>query len=617
MLAGLLLLVGGLLPVADYPIPARVYLAQWEIAGKTGAAPFALTGAQRILDWEVRQAREGGGAVLVKVLKARQQTISTWCCAYMQFLAQTIRGYGALSIADKKDLPRQWLRRAEGWYGQTALRRPHLAASNAIELYFDELQSRYWIASQGDQTPGMGYTAFGLHGSEVENWARAAKVFGDLLPAIPLNNPDACVILESTGELEGGYWHEQVMASVQGADSYKLIFLPWWISPEYSEVSLPESERATLAAGFGPADYAARERHLVSLARQWARDNPLYAHLAKFSGELSPGQILWRRYVVANMFAGDEEMFACRYPATVAEAFLGAGSLAIPAKIVHHHAGQVRDPEWYRLEWEDVAKTKVHTVPCESGDPMGWRFYVPRDPETAYSIGADVASGKLSDRLDDRSERDYATIGVLDRKRKQTAALFRARVEGNVLGREMLKAGAFWNDAWMASEVNEYGWATLEVIREYPYLMPREGAPDLQKRETSLNRLCWETTGATRNLLIDTWIEACREVEHTGWGNSIHCLSQELVAEERTFVVKPDGKREHRAGCHDDVLFAYMIASIVDRRCPLVLPQDIREEARPRLPDEIRDLVAQPAPQGSYSGQTDPWTAEMDEEDEN
>ncbi|KAF0156290.1 MAG: hypothetical protein FD189_1095 [Elusimicrobia bacterium] len=562
-LSALAVILAGLLPVGKlsvYDLDFSAYaLHAWTVHNKAGErVVFDLNVPQQIVDWEVRSARADGRPALVKVLKSRRQGISTYCCARMQHLVQTGAGLTALSMGDKADLPRQWLRRAQAWHSQQPpTERPAVAASNAVELYFAAEQSRYFIASAEGKTPGMGGSVEGLHCSEVENYLAPGKMFADLMPALPMENPRTLAILESTGEMEGSYWHEVVLASIEGGDGWKLVFLPWFISPEYA--------RETKLA---PADYTAEERALVETAREWAKANKVHAAIADFRG-IRPEQVAWRRYIITTFYRGDAEVFACRYPATIAEAFLGVGTLALPQAIVKRHKATARLPI-ERFTLEEIGG-KIVAVPCDPEDGLPhWRLYEPVVTPCEYAIGADVAEGAVSDLSDERSERDYSAIAVLNRRTLATSALFHGRIEPDKLGVEMVKAGRYWGEAWIAPEVNAAGMAILAAIRSYQRVMPRDGPPDLDVTPDSrpLDRLGWRTTSTTRDLLIDAYVQDCRPEPGLGFEGKLHCLCPELAREESTFIRTRTGKREHRPGCHDDVLFAFMVALQVHRACP-------------------------------------------------
>ncbi len=577
----------------------------WEVRTKTGErVRFRSTAAQQILQYEIDRLLAAGKPIRLKVLKARQQGISTYITALLQARTQSRPGHKAISIADKKELPKKWLDRGRRWYRQTPARlRPALKRSNLTELFFEEFEARYGIGSARGQTPGMGDTLNSVHCSELSNWpGDPDKLVDDLLPAVPKNDPDALVVYESTGEMEGDWWHKQVKKTEAGEDDWVLVFLPWFITEEY--VMDPEglAERED--------EYTDEERDFCLVADRWARDNPVHAYLAGYEG-ITRERMAWRRWTVRNEFSGDLDRFKSKYPATVDEAFLGVGNMAIPAPIVRQHRKTAREPI-YRVKLERGQDGKVQMVPYEGVGPeegwdAHWCVWEDRRHLCEYAIGADVMKGELSDKTVDRSERDWAVIGVLNRRTLATVAEFRGQIQSDKLGDQMLLAGEYWNWAYMANEVNDAGFATLKTIRSYPYLLYRGQKPD-RDDDAPLSKFCWITDPGTREMMITDWIRACREEHNTGFEGKITVYSEGLAQEEQTFIVTKTGKKEHRPGCHDDRLFAWMIAYQVHIQCP-----HIRTSAAGAY--DVETEPARMVDTSMYAGGTDPGIAFEREEE--
>lgn len=568
----------------------------WNVLPKRGPArPFILNGPQRIVDAERRRLIRAGRQPRLKVLKSRQQGISTLACGLCQQACQTHHGYNAISIADKLELPKKWLRRAKQWHAQTPAHiQPHLAASNATELYFDRLQSNYWIGSQMGQTPGMGHTLHRIHCSELANWNDPEKVMSDLLPAVPKGDLAGLVLFESTGEMVGDWWHQQVVRTLEGGDEFALVFLPWFISPDYR-----------METSLGPADYTGDERNLVAATAAWIKQRSDHAVLAGFDG-ISPPQVAWRRWVIANEFSGDVERFQSRYPATTDQAFLSVGNLALPLAVIHHHASQVQAPSRrVRFRLGSSGRVVIENVDDDRADDL-WEIADAPTGNGQYVIGADVAEGLASDPHDARSDRDYSAAAVLDRDRMRFVAVYLGRPNADRFGEQLMLAGRYYNDAWLAPEVNNNGWATLVAMKDYPNIMPRSHLAERleQPAPRDINTLGWRTDMNTRNLLIDDWIRLCRPEPRTGFEGKVRVFGELLVQQEKTFIITSTGRREHRPGCHDDLLFAHMIAVQAHLNCP-------RRDGGPRIDaDRLGDGRR---PSWAYMGGVDIDTGEEDQ----
>jgi hypothetical protein len=110
---------------------------------------------------------------------------------------------------------------------------PHVGASNAKELVFDKLDSSYAVATAGTKEGGRGGTVSHFHGSEVAFWANAPAHFAASVQGVPLL-PGTEVILESTSAGAAGEFYERWLDAEAGRGDYIPIFLPWWLSKEYS-----------------------------------------------------------------------------------------------------------------------------------------------------------------------------------------------------------------------------------------------------------------------------------------------------------------------------------------------------------------------------------------------
>jgi hypothetical protein len=305
------------------------------------------------------------------------------------------------------------------------------------------------------------------------------------------------------------------------------------------------------------------------------------------------------------------DSFASRFPHSPAAAFLGVGSAAIPIQIRRAHRESAIEPVMrVQLEWDDEAEHTVRAVPFEGEGPVDrwpahWAIYEPKVKLCEYALGADVAEGKASDQHDERSERDYSAIGVLNRRTLATVALYHGRVEADELGVELLKAGYYWNEAWLSPEANSAGMATLAEVKDYPNLMTRTGETD-ESEQRELSRYGWKTTPSNRNEMIDGWIKACRPELDGGFEGKVVCLCGPLADEEATFVRTKTGKREHRPGGHDDVLFSFFVALMVHQRCPHERRQDY--EPREDHKEEYRRLGARVYKPMAFAGGVDDFS---------
>ena len=206
-----------------------------------------------------------------------------------------------------------------------------------------------------------------------------------------------------------------------------------------------------------------------------------------------------------------------------------------------------------------------------------WR--VPRENHD-YTCGGDVAEGIPSDPSDPTSDPDYSAGTVLDRVERRFVAAHVSRLTGDLFGEQMLMAAIWYNSAWASPEANGVGQAPLMVLKNHPYqrTYQREQPSDYVDVQEA-PRLGWKTTPQRRPHMIDDYIAACRPDPLTQWEDRLIVHSDILVGEEETFIYDKTGKRIHRPGCHDHLLFAAMVAWQLHLRCPRtrrVLGRDYR-----------------------------------------
>lgn len=517
----------------DFP---RVVAAHWTVYPKEGkqAVPFVLTASQRAVDGEIQRELQESGRVRLAVLKYRQARCSTYCCARMQHGVQTVPGITALSIADKLDLPAQWIRRARGWLNQTPEAwRPKAANTNAIELYFADWGSRYMIGSAEGKTPGVGLTIQRFHGSEPAYWLHPDDIERQTFQAIPLVK-DSWVILEGTGESAGDWWSSFWWRAKNGESDYRAVFLSWLMDEGYH---LPVDGEIL--------GYSAAEQDLKKLG---ATDE----------------QIAWRRWKIRNELSGDEAAFANQYPSTPEEAFLSGGTNVFNADQVRQAKGTVRPCAWRGAIYAEPGQPAAYRlVRDDSGYLLIWEE--PKD-DLHYAIGADTQWGTK-----DTADYDAAYVECLETRK--VVARFKARLDTYLWASTLASLGHWYNRAVLAPEINGKGGQQVKLV-----LMGRAGNqwsyPNLYIRNRlrsfgipKVEDYGWLTDEHSKADLV---IHVKTSLEHIDFADA------DCVSEMAAYIKTDDLKFTAPEGQHDDLLMARMITSRV------------AQEARTRLgtPDE-------------------------------
>src|SRR3546814_17873500 len=99
--------------------------------------------------------------------------------------------------------------------------KPSTSAANAKELYFDKLDGGYQVATAGAKATGRSMTVQYFHGSEVAFWPFAADHAAGVIQAVP-DIAGTALILESTANGIGNYFHQQWQRAEAGQSAYRM-----------------------------------------------------------------------------------------------------------------------------------------------------------------------------------------------------------------------------------------------------------------------------------------------------------------------------------------------------------------------------------------------------------
>lgn len=253
-------------------------------------APFILNRVQRYLHGRIEAQKQATGKVRVLLLKARQEGCSTYVGGRYFHITTHNKGIRTFILTHDSDATSNLFGMVQRFYEHTPSElRPHLGASNRKELLFDVLDSGYQVGTAGTTGVGRSNTIQLLHGSEVAFWPHADEHSSGVLQAVP-NAPGTEIILETTANGEGDFFHQQWNLAVAGKSDYIAIFIPWFWQKEY---------RAKVPVGFVPTIEELEYKKLYDLDME---------------------QIVWRRNKTVEL-KNDPALFKQEYPANPKEAF--------------------------------------------------------------------------------------------------------------------------------------------------------------------------------------------------------------------------------------------------------------------------------------------------------
>lgn len=291
----------------DFEFYARNCLS---IRTKAGALkPFVLSKTQQYVLERLEEQRKATGKVRAIVLKARQMGLSTFIGGRYYWRVTHNKGVRAFILTHEQASTEALFEMTERYHENAPhFIKPSTGASNARELIFNKLDSGYKVGTAGNKAVGRGTTVQYFHGSEVGFWPNAAEHAKGILQAVP-DEPDTEVILESTANGIGNYFHQQWQKAEAGESEFIAIFVPWFWQTEYRKAVPTEFRRS------------AEEQALVEVFG------------------LDDEQLMFRRFKVAELSVDGldgESAFKQEYPMTATEAFqtTGGDTLIKPTEVV-------------------------------------------------------------------------------------------------------------------------------------------------------------------------------------------------------------------------------------------------------------------------------------------
>lgn len=470
------------------------------IADKHGHdVPFRLNKTQLILDENL------SGRDIVP--KARQEGISSYALARGTIKCLTQRNTKAVVISHEARATERMLAKVH-YFLDKLKPAPVIGHSSKNTITFPKMDSMFYIGTAGSVEFGRGDTITFLHCSEVAFWESAKSLMVGLMQAVPEGSGE--VILESTGNGQGNYYHKTVQACVTGRSHYKLHFFDWLSFPEY-DLACSESEAQgildTLDADLGE----------VKLVEEW---------------NLTPGQIKFRRHKLVEM-EYDLNKFDQEYPKTLDECFQSSGS-GVFSKVLF-----VESDRWGSIS---------HRLDGLDNHPA-------RDKR--YLIGADVGGGVGQDR-------SIAQVFEL-KTLEQVAEYWSDKESPDEFGETLAQLGETYNNAYITVEANNYGITTLDHLTmmdsennpRYPAELvysEDKGQARGANEPQQLTSLGFRTTHISKPWLVGK-LRSSLATEMV-----IH--SRELKGELSTFIEKDGGKLEAEDGCFDDRVIATALIKV-------------------------------------------------------
>ncbi len=199
---------------------------------------FVLNRAQQYIHTRLEEQISKTGKVRALILKGRQQGCSTYVGGRFYHKTTHNLGIQCFILTHALNATDNLFKMAQRFYkGTPEYFRPAVSTNNSKELIFGRLDSGYKVGTAENKSVGRSSTIQLFHGSEVAFWANASEHAKGILEAVP-NALGTEIILESTANGIGNFFHQMWQNAEAEISDYIAIFVPWFWQEEYkSEVT--------------------------------------------------------------------------------------------------------------------------------------------------------------------------------------------------------------------------------------------------------------------------------------------------------------------------------------------------------------------------------------------
>ena len=469
----------------------KIIESLFQIPNKEGiTVPFILNGVQS------RFALDMTGRDII--VKARQEGFSSLIEAMFLVDCISMDNIRAVVIAHDKESTQKLFNRVKFYINNMKGAKPFLEYDSKSEITFPKTNSSFYIGTAGSKQFGRGDTIHRLHCSEVGFWETGRDILAGLMQAVPGSGQ---IVLESTGNGVGNFFHRRAKAALDGETNSKLHFFPWYAHSEYKIPPPAEFE-------FDAEDIEFQDTY-----------------------SLEPSQTFWYLNKMREMMDGpsDDEgykLFLQEYPTTFDEAFKFSGGKFFTSV--------------ERTDLSIVDKTSKYERVCKK--PL---------PEHDYSIGIDIGGGVGL---------DYTVIQIIDLTEGEQVLEWRANlIQPEFIGPRVVEYGRRYNNATLIPESNNHGYLLIDYLKRN-YQINKIFRQE-RVRTKGVKRSIeygWFTSDKAKFHLCDHG----RTVLGRGFKFYSRILEEELLSfEEKETQGESRVKRlSAPKGEHDDCIIAFMLA---------------------------------------------------------
>lgn len=448
---------------------------------------------------------------LVLILKARQEGVSTFCLIFHLDRTLFHRNYTAVILAHKRESLKKLFRIIKIAYESCPAeiklsdgrvwRKPKAKYDNVNELYFEELDSRIYVALEVRSDT--------IHGLHVSEWAHIKDAENAMAATLNAVVDGGFVTGETTANGVGGHFYDAWEDAIAERSDYIPLFFGFQDHADYCDEIEDEKEFSETLTH--------EEKKLLAVPN------------------MKLGNIAWRRRQLRD--PSRRKKFKQEFPCTAQEAFLTTG----------------RSP----FNREKVADWVIRN-PIQTKMEGRLKYWIRPIKDRRYILSVDCASGAGVEHLEGAGNEggtDYTSIGVWDCTTLQKVAAFRGKWPYAALHQIVYRLGMEYNTAYVAIEATDHGLTVINNLVEhvrlegtpYPHAMIHTTETLDHKSKRTQAKWGFYTNLKTKPLIIDHLAQLIEEEE-------IKIYDRVAQQEFLRFIIDDKGKYCAMEGYKDDTV---------------------------------------------------------------
>lgn len=404
-------------------------------------------------------------------------------------------------------------------------KKPETKYNSKTELSFPALDSKIYVGTAGSRSFGRATTVNNALLTEVASYDDAESLISGLLQAVPSTGN---VILESTAEGMGTYYHQEYEKALNNDSIFTPHFSAWFLDDKYQ---IPV-----------PSDF--------QLTEEEEKFGKTYS--------LSLEQINWYRHKKKEL----RHLVTQEYPSTPEEAFLSAGGDFFDSGILMEYIlGAKLIQTVDKPDRSVLPVTYSYALNQKRGTLNIYKYPVPGH---RYIITGDTSEGE------EQKDTDFSAGDVIDVETWEQVAHIHGKFEPDKFAHLLMEIGHWYNHGLLVIERNNHGHTTLNEIKNHSTygLMnsTKWGGLYMHKEYDAKNRQFTYKPGFPTNvknkpMMLDALDEQTKEraiiINHTP-----------SLVEMKNYKILKNGKYGAPKGLHDDRVISLALGAYILKNPP-------------------------------------------------